>query len=116
VGSSANGAAVDFAPGGRGTGEQDQMSLFVKDPQARIDHAIDWSAYLAAQTLVASSWAVDPAEAGGLAVEESAFEAQRSSARLAGGLVGRIYRLTNHVTLSDGQMDERSVTIRVEER
>ena len=92
------------------------MSLFVKDPQARIDHAIDWSSYLAAQTLVASSWAVDPAEAGGLAVEESAFEAQRSSARLAGGLVGRIYRLTNHVTLSDGQMDERSVTIRVEER
>jgi len=30
--------------------------------------------------------------------------------------VGRLYRLTNRVTLSDGQMDERSVTIRVEER
>lgn len=49
-------------------------------------------------------------------MEATAFEAQRSSARLAGGIVGRLYRLTNRVTLSDGQMDERSVTIRVEER
>nr|WP_165363644.1 hypothetical protein [Sphingobium cupriresistens] len=32
------------------------MSLFVKDPQARVDHAIDWSAYLAGQSLVASLW------------------------------------------------------------
>ncbi|HUD93425.1 hypothetical protein [Sphingobium sp.] len=92
------------------------MSLFVKDPQARIDHEIDWSAYLAAQTLIASSWAVEPEEAGGLVTEQSAFEDQRSSARLSGGLVGRLYRLTNHVMLSDGQVDERSVTIRVEER
>lgn len=92
------------------------MSLFVKDPQARVDHAIDWSAYLAAQTLVASRWAVEPVEAGGLVVEDSAFEARRSSARLTDGLVGRLYRLTNHVILSDGQVDERSVTIRVEER
>ena len=41
---------------------------------------------------------------------------RRSSARLSGGIVGRVYRLTNRVTLSDGQVDERSVTMRVEER
>lgn len=109
-------AALAGKQAASGTGEQDQMNLFVKDPQARIDHEIDWSAYLAAQTLVASSWAVEPAEAGGLTVAESAFEDRRSSARLSGGVVGRLYRLTNHVILSDGQADERSVTIRVEER
>ena len=49
-------------------------------------------------------------------VEANAFEAQRSSVRLNGGVAGRIYRLTNRVTLSDGQVDERSVTMRVEER
>ncbi|ETI65078.1 hypothetical protein C100_03845 [Sphingobium sp. C100] len=92
------------------------MSLIVKDPQARIDHAIDWSAYLAGQSLIASGWTVGPDEPGGVTVEATVFEAQRSSARLAGGMVGRLYRLTNRVTLSDGQMDERSVTIRVEER
>lgn len=92
------------------------MSLAVKDPQARVDHAIDWSAYLAGQDLVASLWTVSPQEDGGLIIEASAFEAQRSSARLSGGIVGRVYRLTNRVTLSDGQVDERSVTMRVEER
>lgn len=92
------------------------MSLYVKDPQARVDHAIDWSAYLAQQSLVASLWTVSPQEDGGLQVENAAFEAQRSSARLSGGIVGRVYRLTNRVTLSDGQVDERSVTMRVEER
>lgn len=92
------------------------MSLYVKDPQARVDHAIDWSAYLAQQSLVASLWTVSPQEDGGLQVEDAVFEAQRSSARLSGGIVGRVYRLTNRVTLSDGQVDERSVTMRVEER
>ena len=52
------------------------MSLFVKDPQARIDHAIDWSAWLAGQTLAASEWRVEPDEADGVTVEAAAFEAQ----------------------------------------
>ena len=92
------------------------MSLLLKDPQARVDHAIDWSAYRAGQSLIASDWMVEPEEAGGSVVEASAFEAQRSSARVTGGRVGQVYRLTNRVTLSDGQADERSVTMRVEER
>lgn len=92
------------------------MSLHCKDPGARVDHGIDWAAYLAGQSVMASAWEVAPVEAGGLTVEASAFEAQRTSARLSGGVVGHVYRLTNRVTLSDGQVDERSVTIRVEER
>ena len=92
------------------------MSLYAKDPEARIDHAIDWSAYLAGQSIVASNWSVTPDEAGGVQVEADAHEAERTSARLSGGLVGRVYRVTNRVTLSDGQIDERSVTFRVEER
>lgn len=92
------------------------MNLHIKDPQARIDHGIDWSAYLATQSIVASLWTVSPSERGGLAIEQSAFEAQRSSARLAGGVAGRLYRVTNRVTLSDGQVDERSIAFRVEER
>ena len=40
------------------------MSLLLKDPQARVDHAIDWSAYLAGQSLIASDWTVEPEEAG----------------------------------------------------
>lgn len=92
------------------------MSLYLKDADSRIDHSVDWAAYLAGQSIIASAWSVAPVEAGGLVVEASAFEAARTSVRVSGGVVGRLYRLTNRVTLSDGQVDERSVTFRVEER
>jgi len=92
------------------------MSLMCKDPQARVDHGFDWSAYLAGQNIVASLWIVTPGEAGGVVVEADAHEAQRTSVRLSGGMVGRLYRVTNRVTLSDGQEDERSSLVRVEER
>lgn len=92
------------------------MSLMCKDPQARVDHGFDWSAYLAGQSIVASQWTVTPDEAGGVMVEADAHEAQRTSVWLSGGAVGRLYRVTNRVTLSDGQEDERSSLVRVEER
>jgi hypothetical protein len=92
------------------------MSLYLKDPQARIDHAIDWSLYLAGQSIVASVWSVIPEEPNGLEVDTAAFAAARTAARLSGGIAGRLYRLTNRVTLSDGQTDERSSLFRVEER
>ncbi|WP_443028026.1 phage fiber-tail adaptor protein [Sphingopyxis sp. Root1497] len=40
----------------------------------------------------------------------------RCAATLDGGEAGGVYRVTNRVTLSDGQIDERSLTLRVEER
>lgn len=92
------------------------MSLYLKDADSSIDHGIDWSAHLAGQTILTSAWSVEPVEAGGLSVGASVFEAARASVRVSGGLVGHLYRLTNRVTLSDGQVDERSVTFRVEER
>lgn len=92
------------------------MSLILKDTQARIDHAFDWTGYLDGQAIAESTWEAAPEEAGGVAVEAAAFDLGRSSARLTGGIAGRVYRVTNRVTLSDGQEDERSLTVRVEER
>lgn len=91
------------------------MSLYLKSPHARIDHVIDWSADLSGQSVMDSAWSVSPDEAGGLSVEDSAIDAGQARARLGGGLVGQVYRLTNGVTVSDGRMLERSVTFRVEE-
>ncbi len=93
------------------------MSLMIKDPDSRIDYAFDWSAaYLDGQVLTASQWAVTPAHYGGVVVAASAFDAVRSSATLAGGITGNAYRISNRVTLSDGQIDERSIVLRVEQR
>ena len=55
-------------------------------------------------------------EAGGLAVDADSFDLTRTAATLSWGLAGHVYSATNQVTLSDGRIDERSITLRVEER
>lgn len=92
------------------------MSYYLKDPGARIDYAIDWAPYLDGQSILASEWQISPMEAGGIAMVEASFSGAKAAARLQGGIVGRTYRLGNLVTLSDGSVDERSITLRVEER
>jgi hypothetical protein len=93
------------------------MSLYLKDPQARIDYAIDWSAaYLDGQAVAQSIWTVSPNEAGAISVAASSFDAQHTAVTLTGGLPGCLYRITNRITLTDGQIDERSISLRVEGR
>lgn len=93
------------------------MTMMVKDPDTRVDFEIDWAlAYPDGQAVVASAWIVTPEEDAGLTVAASAHDLMQTTATLAGGVAGHVYRLTNRATLSDGQIDERSATVRVEER
>jgi len=92
------------------------MSFYLKDPQARVDYAIDWSIHLDGQTIDASMWLVVPDEEGGVVAEEASFAPVRTAARLAGGVTGHSYSVVNQVTLSDGSTDIRSITLRVEKR
>ncbi|WP_353218375.1 hypothetical protein [Sandarakinorhabdus sp.] len=91
------------------------MTLFLKDPGARVDHAVNWDAgYLAGRTILQSAWTVLPA--GALELTGAQAAAGRTAIMLVGGTAGQICRVTNRVTLSDGSSDERSLTVRVEER
>ena len=91
------------------------MAIFLKDPQAVIDYAVDWSAgYLAGQTIAASDWAIEPA--GELAVAAPEIEPGRTLATFSGGVAGCVYRVTNRVTFSDARTDERTLVLRVENR
>jgi len=93
------------------------MAMVVKDPDARIDYEFDWAAaYPDGQAVVASGWTIAPDRNNGIEVAAAAHDLTRTTATLAGGVVGHVYRVTNRVTLSDGQIDERSMTVRVEER
>lgn len=93
------------------------MGIFLKDPAATIDYAVDWSAgYLAGQSISAADWLVAPVEAGGITLAASRVEPGRAVATLAGGVSGRVYRVTNRVTFSDGRNDDRTLVVRVEER
>lgn len=93
------------------------MSFYLKDPLSRVDYAIDWApGYLDGQTIAASSWSVAPAEAGGVALDAVSFDLTRAAVTLTGGVAGHVYSVTNAVTLSDGRIDRRSITLRVEAR
>jgi hypothetical protein len=93
------------------------MSFYLKDPGSRVDYTIDWGvSYLDGQTVAASTWSVFPTETDGVTVEGTSFDLMRTAATLSGGIAGHIYSVTNRVTLSDGRADERSVTVRVEDR
>lgn len=91
--------------------------MVVKDPDTRLDYAFDWAtAYPEGQAVTGSTWSVTPQDDGGVSVLAGAHDLQRTTVTLEGGISGRVYRVSNRVTLSDGQVDERSMTIRVEER
>jgi hypothetical protein len=93
------------------------MTLMIKDPEARIDVSVDWGArYLDGQVVAASTWTVDPIAPDGIAIAAHSFDLVRTAATLTGGVAGASYRVTNRATLSDGQIDERSFQIRVEQQ
>lgn len=93
------------------------MSFHLKDPDAVLDYAVDWGAeYLDGDAIAASSFTVEPVEAGGVAITASANDERLASATVGGGIAGRQYRLRNHVVMVSGREDERSIVLRVEQR
>ncbi len=91
--------------------------MFLKDPDAVLEYAVDWAAALdGGVSLLASDWRVEPVEAGGVEIVSGQIAGEVALARLGGGVAGHVYRVENRVTLSDGTLDERSLVLRVEER
>lgn len=93
------------------------MAIFVKDPAALVDYAVDWTAgYLNNQTIASSEWRVIPDGAGTIIVEAQSIDAGRTVATLSGGRNGGLYHITNKIGTSDGRIDERTLVVRVEDR
>lgn len=93
---------------------------FLKDPGAVIDYVIDWSVgYLqSGEQITASDWVISPAGAAqDLAIESTpSVVSGVASVFVVGGIAGKIYQLTNRIATDQGRTDERSITIRVEEK
>jgi hypothetical protein len=93
------------------------VTIFVKDPTALLDYAIDWTAgYLGELVITGSQWRVAPAGDGAITVVVDRIDTDRTVATLSGGLVGCLYHVTNTVIFSDGRSDERKLVVRVEAR
>jgi hypothetical protein len=85
---------------------------FTKDPNAVLDYSIDWTRWLAGDQIAASEWIV-PSEFTKMADSKTSTSA---TVWLSGGTAGQSYIVTNRITTAAGRTEDRSFTIRVEER
>ena len=93
------------------------MTTFIKDPNASLDYGIDWTAWLAGDTIAVSSWLIP--SASGL-IRSAALvnaAATTSTVWLAGGVVSETpWTVTNRITTVGGRKDDRSFMIIVQNR
>ncbi len=85
---------------------------FTKDPNAVLDYSIDWIRWLAGDQIAASEWIV----ASGLTKMADSKTATSATVWLSDGSAGQSYIVTNRITTAAGRTEDRSFTIRVEER
>lgn len=87
------------------------IATFTKDPADTLDYQIDWSDFVALLTISTSSWVVP----SGITDVTDSHTSTAAIIRLSGGTAGTDYECVNQVTLSNGQISERSIKIRVRE-
>jgi hypothetical protein len=87
------------------------MDVLLKDPAARLDVAVDWTAWLEGRGVSGTTWRVRPA--GALTISANGVEGCRAVARVEGGREGCVYRLTNQLLCADGSRDARELVVRV---
>jgi hypothetical protein len=85
---------------------------FEKDPQAVLDYGIDWSDWLGADTISASTWTVP----SGITKDSDTNTTTTTTIWLSGGTVDTDYELVNHITTAGAREDDRTITIRVRQR
>ena len=91
------------------------MANFIKDPQSKLDYSVDWSDWLASgEEIATSTWQ----SLDGLVIETSGFTGTFAVVWVSGGTAGTTYRLTNTMTTnnSPARIDQRTITIKVQER
>jgi hypothetical protein len=65
-----------------------------KDAAAVLDYSIDWSQWLAGDTIAASSWTCDQGITG---VPVSGPDTTKTSIWLSGGTMGQTYKISNSI-------------------
>ena len=85
---------------------------YTKDPNAVLDYTVDWTRWLAADQVATSEWIIP----SGLTRMADSKTSTSATVWLSGGNVGQSYTVTNRITTAAGRTEDRSFTIRVEER
>ena len=87
---------------------------FTKDPDAVLDYSVDWSLWLAGDEISSSEWILED----GVDLEQvtAANTATKATVWLRGGEAGTTYLVTNRIVTVGGRTDDRTISIKVEDR
>jgi len=91
-------------------------TIVTKDPEATLDYAMDWAAWLAAGDAISTAdWTSYPA---GLIADAPPPSLAGAVARvwLTGGTPNVLYAVTCSVTTTQGRADDRTAQVRVREQ
>lgn len=86
---------------------------WLKDPEAVLDYAFDWTDWLAASETISTRTVTVPV---GLTLASDSELAGVVTAWISGGTVGTTYTVECKIVTNQGRTDERSQTITVQER
>lgn len=91
------------------------MATFVHDPDAVLDYSVDWSAWLAGDTIASAAWT---STAGVTILDDPAPTVEGSVAKvwLSGGTTGQRESVTCHVVTAEGREDDRTFWLSVAQR
>lgn len=88
---------------------------FIKDPNAVLDYAVSWTAWLAevSDTLVTSVWSV---LTGTVQIDSDVSDTTIATVWLTGGAAGEKCSLLNRITTADGRTDDRTIYVKIKEK
>jgi len=83
---------------------------FKKDPNAILDFTVDWTDWLASDTIVTGTWIIP----SGITEVSRSNTTKISTVFVSGGTLGLTYSLINRINTSGGRTDDRTIFILVE--
>jgi hypothetical protein len=83
--------------------------VFVKDPSAKLDFSIDWSAWLGSDTIATAEWTVPD----GITKSLESKTTTTTTIWLVGGTAHQQYAVTCRITTNGGRIDDRTIYVKV---
>jgi len=88
-------------------------AIYIKDPDAVLDYAFDWTDWLADSETISSHTVTVPS---GLTKDSDSESDGVVTAWLSGGTAGTSYDVACKIVTSDGRTDERTIKVLVVQR
>lgn len=89
------------------------MRFEPKDPNAVLDYAFDWAAWLAGDTIANSAWTVT---GGGVSVSSASNTTTTATVFLSGGIEGSEATISNRITTAGGRTQDKTAVVPIASR